>query len=95
MTNGIQFNIRSNGIVQTLCVIKDNYGMIRIFTEDVFSSVAVGLLSTDRTYRGSIKFKNCVTLDGDGSDYFEMIVRDNLTGLTSMFLSGLVWRRNV
>ena len=92
LTNGIQFNIRSNGVVQTLCVVNNNYDVIKYFIDQVFSSVATGLLSTDRTYRGSINFKNRITLDGDDGDYFEMVIRDNITGTTGVFLNGLVWR---
>ncbi len=94
LTNGLIIRYRSKGQVYTFCNLKDNYGIIRTFDENVFSSVASGLLSTDRTYRGSKNLRNRIPLQGSTSDYIEVVVQDNLTGLTGLYLSALVWRIN-
>lgn len=92
VTNGIQINVRTKGVVQNLTTIRNNYDLIKTFTKDVFSSVAVGLLSTDRTYRGSVEFKNRITLNE--GDYVELKIQDNLTGLTGVFLDAVIWRES-
>lgn len=94
LTNGVEINIRTKSIIQNLTVLRNNYDVIKSFKDDVFSSVASGLFSTDRIYRGSIKLQNRIVLDPNLGDYIEMRIRDNVTGLTGLFCNALVWRIN-
>lgn len=94
LSNGIIFNIRTKGTLQALTNVQNNYHIFRVFRNDTFDSTSSALLGTDRTYRGSIDFQRQIPLDGDLGDYFEMQIRDDLTGMTGVFLNGLVWRLN-
>lgn len=92
LPNGVHINIRSKGQVFRLVKLNQTYDIIKHFTADVFSSVATGLLSTDRIYRGGLRLQNRIAIDPALGDYVELQVRDNLTGLTGLYLSGKVWR---
>lgn len=92
LVNGVQINLQSKGQVTSVLNLQNNYDIIKSFTNDSFSSVSTALLSTDRTYRGTLSFDNRITLRGDASDYIELKVRDNLSQLTGLFLTAKVWR---
>lgn len=94
LSNGIQINVKTKNIVTTISTLKNNYDLFRTFKEEIFSSVATGLLSTDRIFKGTISFKNRIVIDGSLGDYIELKVRDNLTGLTGLYVNALIWRLN-
>lgn len=94
LTNGLQINSRSKGNVKNIATIKDNRDLVLTFGEDKTylerSGGLGGIVYSERT--ATMKIQQRITLDPSTGDYLEVLVRDNLAGLTILSVGVRAWK---
>lgn len=92
LTNGLQINLKTKGQTFTITNVVSNAELTARFPMDSILERRSIALGTIIYFKGTMPFTSRLVLDPNLGDYIEVVVRDNLTGLT--FLKTLVkaWR---
>jgi hypothetical protein len=80
LTNGIQLNMSVASTVYEVCVINNNADIVLKFTGGA-GTQGNGGFSPNDAYWGAMTFGKNITLNGGTSDFVEIKIRDNLTGV--------------
>jgi hypothetical protein len=94
LTNGVLFEIKSNGVATSGQVIKNNIAVMQLFCEHPISPNSA-FLGQSPTYAGIIKVNNPFILKYSTGDYIRATIRDNLTGLNYQEISVRLWREQL
>jgi hypothetical protein len=92
LANGVQINVRTKGQLFTITNLRDNCGVLDRFNEDQILERRSAGLGTVNLLRGTLQFRNRIVLDPAMSDYIEVLIRDNLSGLTLFRVAHKSWR---
>ena len=87
LTNGIKYEVKSEGTTTEISNIKRNPDIALCFT----SGSNTG---SNNSWEGLYKFEHEILLDGDQGDFFQATVRDNLTGGSWISSNATVWKAN-
>jgi len=85
LTNGVKIEIQSNGTVKEKGNYQDNTDISRAF-------FAGGSTGSQNSFSGLFNLKFSTKLVGDDGDYIRMIVRDDLTTVTHLSASAILWQ---
>jgi len=82
LTNGVQLQIQSKGIIYNVANIKDNSDIINTFADDpLIPSASAGFLDTNDAYSGNLIYDRSIVLDNATSDYIQFIIQDDVSGI--------------
>lgn len=91
LTNGIQINIQSKGVVYQIANLQSNIHIFNTFPHEKLAIEKSGVLGTSSTLCGVMLLHNRLTIDSSYGDYIEVKIRDNLTTLTELRVSAELW----
>lgn len=94
LTNGLMFEVKSNGVTSTYFNIQSNADLAAFFevSSDATDLLTGGVLNGNLSFGFSINVVHPIMLSGDMGDFARFVVRDNLTALTGMRSSYTGWR---
>lgn len=88
LSNGLKLEIKTNGQVQIVQILKDNVDLTLLFSHNKLSlqtldatAVPAGWLNRLDYFTGELIFENPIVLKAGKGDYIRATVQDNLTGL--------------
>lgn len=96
LSNGLRAQVKSKNITKEIFNIKENFDVYNIFTDsDFFLSVNGGAFGADEnTFSGKDSFANRIALDGAFGDNLTLTVRDNLSGVSKIYIYAHYWELN-
>lgn len=92
LTNGVEIQIRSQGITTTLTTLKTNIEIAMFFKESPLITPTAGFFETSDAYVGQITFDKPIIVQNSKADFVRLIVKDNLTALDQLKLFVKAWR---
>ena len=91
LTNGLLCESLINSTARTLFNLKQNRGVVSVFSDGGFAGGNSGFITDANFYSGLLNTFPGFTLIGDDGDLIRATVRDDLTGLTSQSMRIHYW----
>lgn len=80
LTNGIDIDIRTHGVTNTVINIKDNFDLACTFSQYSTIGGAAGFLNNADTYTGSITFPSPILLQSTTGDFVRAVIKSATNG---------------
>lgn len=94
LANGVQIQIKSNGVTTTLATLNNNMDLTLVFKNQPVIPPTSGFFESSDGYIGELKFDTPILLQNSSADFVRLAIRDNLTGLDQFRVRVKAWKVN-